>query len=127
MSAGANPSQETVSQLLSLEKTLLDPAVRRDRSRVSELLAEDFVEFGSSGTVWTRDRILDLLATEEYVPPAIEAFECRQIGSTTMLATYRSVRVDALTGTRTVTLRSSIWKMENGAWRIQFHQGTRVP
>jgi hypothetical protein len=127
MSAGANQSEEIVSQLLRLEQKLLDPAVRRDRSRVSELLAEDFVEFGSSGRVWTRDRILDLLATEEYVPPAIKDFECRQISSEAMLATYRAVRVDTLTGTRTVTLRSSIWKMESGAWRILFHQGTRVP
>ena len=127
MSADANPSEQIVAQLLSLEQTLLDPAVRHDRSRVSELLAEEFVEFGSSGTVWTRDRILDLLATEEYAPPAIEDFECRQIGSTAILATYRSVRVDTLTGARTVTLRSSIWKIKTGAWRIQFHQGTRVP
>jgi hypothetical protein len=127
MSADANPSEEFVSQLLSLETTLLDPAVRRDRSRVSELLAEDFVEFGSSGRVWTRNRILDLLAIEEYLPPTIEDFECRQISSTAIFATYRAVRVDALTGTRTVTLRSSIWKRETGVWRIHFHQGTRVP
>jgi hypothetical protein len=128
MSAGANLSEEIVSQLLALERSLLDPELRRDRARVSELLAKDFFEFGSSGRVWTRDRILELLATEEaYVTPAIENFECRSVGPETILATYRAVRADELSGARTVTLRSSLWTNESGAWRVLFHQGTRVP
>jgi hypothetical protein len=56
------------AQLRSLELALLDPATRRDRSRVAELLTEDFEEFGSSGRVWSRAAILELLATEEYSP-----------------------------------------------------------
>jgi len=42
-------------------KTLLDPAVRRDRARASAFLANDFVEFGASGRIWNREQILDLL------------------------------------------------------------------
>lgn len=72
----ANP---LTAQLRACEQALLDPAVRRDRDRVSTLLAEDFVEFGTSGKVWTREGILDLLATEEYQPPVIESFDCREI------------------------------------------------
>jgi hypothetical protein len=66
---------DIAAQLLSLEQALLDPAFRRDRASVAELLAEDFVEFGSSGQRWTRAEILDLLATEQYIPPVIENFE----------------------------------------------------
>jgi hypothetical protein len=127
MSADESLSQKIVSQLLALEQSLLDPDLRRDRARVSELLADGFIEFGSSGRVWTRDRILDLLATKVYVPPSIENFECRRVGPGTILATYRAVRVNEWTGARTVTLRSSLWSIESGSWRLLFHQGTRVP
>ncbi|SRR6266568_2852419 len=126
MSAGANLSDEIVSQLLRLEQSLLDPTFRRDRARVSALLADDFVEFGSSGRVWTRDRILDLLATDEYTPPVIENYECRQIAESVALVSYQTVRTNPETGEPAITLRSSIWSKESGIWLLRFHQGTRA-
>ena len=47
--------EETFAELRRLELRLMDPAVRHDREHVALLLADDFVEFGSSGYVWTRD------------------------------------------------------------------------
>jgi len=116
----------TTAQLERLERLLMDPAVRRDRARVAELLAEEFTEFGASGRVWTRKAILDLLATEEYTPPVVEKFSCRELAEDVALATYRAVRADAATGARAVTLRSSVWVRQSGAWRMVFHQGTRA-
>ncbi len=115
---------ELAPLLLRNEQTLLDPAVRRDRDRVSALLAEDFVEFGSSGRVWTREQILDLLAKEDYEPPAMEDFRCVRIGAGAALVTYRTVRSDSRTGERSAALRSSVWTNEKGEWRVRFHQGT---
>ena len=56
--------EDIANHLRRAEEALLDPAVRSNRARVAELLADDFVEFGSSGRMWTRDQILDLLAGE---------------------------------------------------------------
>jgi hypothetical protein len=109
------------------ERSLLDPAVRRDHNRVLELLAEDFVEFGASGLVWSRDQVVEELATEDFQPPALEAFECSLLAPAVALLTYRTVRTDAQTGTRTVSLRSSIWVEHEGTWRVRFHQGTPAP
>jgi hypothetical protein len=53
------------AHLRACEEALLDPAVRRI-ARVAAFLAEDFQEFGSSGQVWSREQILELLATEDY-------------------------------------------------------------
>ncbi len=119
-------------RLFASEQALLDPAIRRDRTRVAHFLAADFVEFGSSGRVFTRDQILDLLATQQYTPPALEDFACRLIAPHVALVTYRTVRTDAQTGARHVTLRSSIWIRggeldKSDHWRITFHQGTNVP
>ncbi len=119
---------EVVKQLQLLEETLLDPAVRRDPARVGALLAEDFVEFGSSGRIWTRGAILDLLEHEEgYAEaPLVREFACRPLALGVVLATYRAVRLDGGTGRSGETLRSSIWSKESAGWKMRFHQGTRT-
>lgn len=115
------------SQLRRLEQSLLEPAVRRDGDRLRQLLAEDFLEFGSSGRVWTRKAIIDLLAAETgFLAPEIEDFQCSMIGGKVALVTYRTVRVDAGSGERLCSLRSSVWVRQDGVWRMRFHQGTRT-
>ena len=86
------------TQLRRSEEALLEPAVRRNRERVEKLLAEDFLEFGSSGRVWTRDQIFDLLATETYTPFTIEDFACVLLSEDVALVTYRAVRKDTQSG-----------------------------
>ena len=114
------------AHLRSLEAALLSPAVRRDRAQVAALLAEDFQEFGSSGRVWTREQILDLLETESYTPPAMEDFQCDLLGENVALVTYRTARVDPETGQSATVLRNSLWTCVSGEWRVRFHQGTRA-
>lgn len=116
----------TATELERLERLLLEPEARRDRARVAELLAEEFQEFGSSGRVWTREAILELLATEEYAAPLMEGFACRALAEDIALVTYRTVRAGAAPDKRVVTLRSSIWVKRSGAWQVVFHQGTRA-
>jgi len=117
--------------LLHLEQQLMDPVFRKDRERVSVLLAEEFREFGSSGRVWSRAAILDLLIAEEPRPaPAVEDFTIQRIVPGAALATYRAVRegVDAGAVSRAVnsSLRSSLWVWRGGRWQMLFHQGTRA-
>lgn len=119
---------ETAAELERLELLLMDPAVRRDRERVAAQLDMGFVEFGSSGRIWTRETILELLATETYRRPEVEEFACRALGPNAVLVTYRTVRRKE-GGERTTTLRSSIWirgPERDGAWKMRFHQGTPV-
>ena len=116
--------EATAAELARLELSLMDPDLRKDRSRLVALLDEDFLEFGSSGKVWTGEATLDLLSSETYKPPAVEDFSCSKLGADVVLVTYRAVRRgDA--GASTATLRSSIWTKESGAWKMRFHQGTR--
>jgi hypothetical protein len=126
MKMHADVEETSRVELERLELLLMDPAVRRDREQVAALLAEDFIEFGSSGRVWTREATLELLATETYTPPQIMDFACRLLDENVMLVTYRAVRTNATTGEQVVTLRSSIWTRTSGNWQIKFHQGTRA-
>jgi hypothetical protein len=119
------PVSEKVAQhLLYLEQSLLSPSARRDRDRVAGLLAEDFVEFGTSGKTLNREQVLALLGgTEEFEAPQIEDLKCRAISEGVVLVTYRTVRTNE-TGRSFVTLRSSIWSLHSGFWLLRFHQGT---
>jgi hypothetical protein len=119
--------EEICALLRAREEALLDPAVRRDRARVEALLAEGFLEFGSSGRAWSREEILELLANETYQPPTMEDFRCDWLARDVALVTYKTVRVDPESGLRAAVLRSSIWIKESGEWRVRFHQGTKVP
>lgn len=119
-------NETTEAKLERLELLLMDPTVRRDRERVGRLLAEDFLEFGSSGRVWTREMTLEQLSTETYSPPVVDSFACTMLGKDVALVTYRAVRSNEATGERTVTLRSSVWTRMSGDWKMRFHQGTRA-
>jgi hypothetical protein len=55
---------DLAAHLFHLEQQLLQPSTRRDATALTSLLAEDFREFGSSGRVYTRQQIIDALATE---------------------------------------------------------------
>jgi hypothetical protein len=123
MSNPGTVSEKITQHLLYLEQSLLSPSGRRDRDRVAGLLADDFVEFGTSGKTLTRDQVLELLGTEEFEAPHIEDLKCRAIAEGVVLVTYRTVRTNE-TGKSFVTLRSSLWSMQAGFWRLRFHQGT---
>ncbi len=124
--------KSVAAEILRAETQLLDPAFRRDRSQVAALLAADFIEIGASGKLWTRDAILELLATEDYTPPSLEDFACHPIAADVVLVTYRTIRIDAPSGSSQTTLRSSLWIRQAATgtqpetWTIRFHQGTRA-
>lgn len=103
------------------EMTMLDPRVRADRDQVSRLLHDDFLEFGSTGRVYNRKVLLDMLEDEEPSPVVIRDFAVRQLSDDTALVTYRTVGQGGQEARR-----SSVWVQDNGAWKMVFHQGTRI-
>ena len=103
------------------EQALLSVEVRADRALVDELLHRDFVEHGSSGAVWVRDDVLENLPADPGIPGTAYGFRASRLGPDAMLLTYR------IDGERP-SLRSSVWlRDDDGAWRVRFHQGTRLP
>lgn len=114
-------SDDLLNTLQKLEVELHDPSARATE-RTAQLLAESFVEFGSSGQVYSKAEILLLLASE--APPAISAsqFSVQRIAQDVALLTYLSCHHSSQD---TFSLRSSIWQFQEGQWRIIFHQGTK--
>ena len=109
------------AHLVTLEQSLHDPDIRADPSQAGMLLSPEFREFGASGRIWNRAATLELLATEPVHTITARDFTCQPLSPTLALLTYISSN-----GTRDA-LRSSLWRLEDGQWRILFHQGTVVP
>lgn len=109
--------------LHELEERLLNPAVRHERAAVSALLADDFVEYGASGRVFTKAEILDLLAAESPQRIEMTEFVARLVAPDVALVTYRAAR-RSQSGQDAVSLRSSLWIHHGHRWQLLFHQGT---
>lgn len=90
---------------------------------LAELLADDFLEFGASGKVWNKAKVLAAVVNRERsVERSIRSFRVRKLGPDHLLATYEaSENLDSIPG---VSLRSSIWRRSSGGWQMLFHQGT---
>jgi hypothetical protein len=107
-------------ELRELEERLLRLGPACSRDGMERLLAPDFVEFGASGTVWTREAILAELASTAERVYMMADLRCTQINTSSALLTYR-VTVNGRT-----SLRSSLWIHSQDGWQMLFHQGTVV-
>ncbi|MCQ4632442.1 DUF4440 domain-containing protein [Shinella sp. CPCC 100929] len=116
-----------LDDIRALEEALHRPEVRCSREAVETLLAEGFVEFGSSGTIYRREETIALLAEEgdETDDGALEAGDycLKPISGDAVLLTYRTCRTRR-DGSQRHVLRSSIWKHDGHRWQMMFHQGT---
>lgn len=109
--------------LRRLEESLLRPDIRKSEL-ASQLLAESFVEFGSSGRQYDKAQVIASLRSESPVTITAHEFKVSRLGSNVALVTYRAcLNTEPLVH----TLRSSIWQQHEGEWQMIFHQGTIMP
>ena len=107
-----------IEKLFELETSLHKKEIRNSPAAVAALLADDFIEFGSSGRVYDKPAIIELLRNEPVDQKVtVENFVVRDLSPTVALVTYLSSKS---------TLRSSIWRLSDSRWQMIFHQGTRI-
>ncbi|MDA3937076.1 MAG: DUF4440 domain-containing protein [Actinomycetota bacterium] len=109
-----------------LEESLLTAEGRRSPDRLMALIAEDFVEFGSSGRIFGRQDVIDAAGALPDISTPLQDFTATSLSLTAVLVTYRST-TRRLNGETQDALRSSVWTMSNRGWRLLFHQGTLIP
>ncbi len=109
-----------------LEERLLQAGVRQSADDVAELLADDFIEIGSSGRIFDKQATIDGLQHESSVEILLTDYRARILAPDVILFTYRAIRSASAPAQATQSLRSSIWKRLDGRWRLVFHQGTPI-
>ena len=112
-------------RIRELEESLWIPDTRFDRAYMDRVLAPDFVEFGRSGRVYSRQVAIDVQRMGIPARLPLPHFEVRGVAPGVALATYRS-DVAYPTG-RELANRASLWLHADGRWQLRFHQGTAIP
>ena len=103
---------------------MLQPDVRKSAQDVADLLADEFIEFGSSGRIFNKQQIIESLQHEPPIQRSLVEFHTSVLPPGVILVTYRAIRRCVADGQPTHSLRSSIWKLIEGRWQMVFHQGT---
>jgi len=108
----------------NLEESLLRPDVRSSAQELDNLLADDFIEVGSSGRVYDKQQVIAALQDEPAQSYTLDEFNIRLLGPDVILATYRIARRSEPSANPTHSLRSSLWRYQGERWQLLFHQGT---
>jgi len=117
---------EFTQKFYNLEALLLQPEVRSSREKLDTLLADDFMEFGSSGAIYKKsDTLQNLTTTTDKVVYEMSNFDAKELSDNFVLTTFRTKRTindfDVVN-----SLRSSLWKKTGDTWQMFFHQGTPI-
>lgn len=110
-----------IAILQSLEESLWTSETRFDREYMEKILHPDFVEFGRSGRVYSRDEMLNAEECKIRATLPLKDFTLHEIADDVALVTYVSEVQDE---EMEVGNRSSLWVKVGEDWKLRFHQGT---
>lgn len=111
--------------IVGLEKMLLDSSIRNQPAALERLLADDFVEFGTSGRIYDKKITIERLSEESPVVVEASNFEAKQLSPDVVQLTFKTRRKNE-DGSCSASLRSSLWKLNGQQWQMFFHQGTKT-
>ncbi len=117
-----------LATLKRLEGRLQLPSVRTSRKQLDQLLANEFVEFASSGKVFNKRQVIAaILADPASSRPryaTMQSVKLTPLADDVALLTYRSSKSQPGNPHSVRAHRCSIWKRIDGRWQMVFHQGT---
>ena len=112
------------AELYRLEQLLALAGERPTRDELERYIADDFVEHGASGKIWTKDTVIEAMQTWPSAERVVADFCVRALSDTVVLVTYKSTHQAEHPGTKRTSLRASIWRRNGNSWEVVFHQGT---
>ena len=117
----------TRTTITQLEESLWRMETRSNAALMRKTFADDCFEYGQSGRIFLLEDLIFEDGGPEFVAILpLENFCLQYLASDVVHATY--VSEVTINGTTERTNRSSIWSnQDGGAWRLRFHQGTKVP
>jgi len=98
----------------------------KTKQDIEDQMCDEFWEVGASGRIYTKQDVVETLL-KRYNDPGYQDiwktsdFEVMEIAPDHVLLTYRLIQ-DHSRQTR----RATIWRKENGQWKVLYHQGTVV-
>ncbi|WP_313929343.1 DUF4440 domain-containing protein [Pseudoxanthomonas sp.] len=114
-----------LAELIALETELHHPGAICMRERLERLLHPDFHEVGRSGARYTRQTVIDFLATRTRAPQVVASeHRLESLASDIALLHFRSHEVAADGPPFNIAFRMSVWRRTALGWQLSYHQGT---
>ena len=111
-----------VNQIIKQEVQLLDKIDSLDV--LAELIDNEFIEIGSSAVIYDKAEVIRWLASDDQSERIGASFKAHPLSENIILLTYLSSIKDTPLVESKQAMRSSIWRLTSGKWRMVFHQGT---
>src|SRR5260370_11828561 len=92
-----------------LEERLLQQDVRSSAEEIAKLLADEFIEFGSSGRAFNKHHVIEALRDERSPARTADGLTVRWLTKYVALVAYRTVTRISTTAEQRRTLRWWIW------------------
>lgn len=113
-----------LEELKRLESILQYPKSGMTRKDFERMITDSFYEIGTSGRVYNKELVLDVLEERLKKPQEVKwkmkDSHCLEIAKNNYLLTY------TLKQGKRITRRSTIWRKYYNNWKIVWHQGTVV-
>lgn len=113
-----------LEEFINLERELFKEDVRLSPEAIENLLCHDYVEFCSSGYVYSYKKG-DIFPNKTEIAILSRDFKLQELSKECVLLTYEAEKIFIEENRRELSNRSSIWKYRDGKWKIFFHQGTK--
>ena len=118
---------QLAERIKDLEEMLLHSDMQENPTLINELLAETFEEIGYSGSINSRQAVVDwLLIKNKKDRWLLSDFKVSVLSADIVLAVYRAQKVWDGEQTTTASTRSSIWKRHGRQWKMMFHQASKL-
>lgn len=117
---------DIVNIIKELELSLLKPEIRSSKEALDKLLADDFIEFGTSGNKYTKADILERLPnTLQKVEYMMSDFSVEMTSEDVVIAIFKTERtIDGKD--RVVSQRKSHWRKTDSGWQMFLHEATPI-
>ncbi|MBM5719334.1 DUF4440 domain-containing protein [Listeria ivanovii] len=111
----------TKENFQKLDEIHLSTDNRQSTEKIIAILSESYIEITKSGQItdYAYYKSLTSLSTN---PLEIIDYAIKIMDPTKVLSYYKLKD----TVENTYTMRSNLWVLENGAWKLTFHQGTKI-
>ena len=123
------PAADDVAEVKKLDRQFAEEATKGDTAALSHLLADDLRYVHSSGAIDTKQTLVSAIASGALVYHAIDSedVEVRIIGSAAVLTSTTRLRINSRGQERDFLARfMRVYTKEDGAWRLAFHQGSKL-
>ncbi|EAG1700102.1 hypothetical protein BBW78_00975 [Listeria monocytogenes] len=111
----------TKENFQKLDEIHLSLENRHSMSEIIDILSESYIEITQSGVVkdYAYYKSLTTLGDSTL---EIMNYDIKILDETKVLSYYKLKN----TSENSYTMRSNVWIIENGSWKLAFHQGTKI-